>query len=74
MKTVATLVLLGGAAHALAQAPPNHAFFENRVRPILVEHCYECHSEKSGKRKGDLLLDRPSGRLGGDPSRGGHVL
>ena len=44
------------------------AFFENRVRPILVEHCYECHSEKAGKQKGDLLLDRPSGWLEGGQS------
>ena len=22
-------------------------FFENRIRPVLVEHCYECHSTKS---------------------------
>ncbi len=52
----------------LTAAEPNHAFFENRVRPILVKHCYECHSEKAGKRKGDLLLDRPSGWLEGGQS------
>ena len=33
-----------------------------------MEHCYECHSEKAGKRKGDLLLDRPSGWLEGGQS------
>ncbi|MDF1814513.1 MAG: PSD1 and planctomycete cytochrome C domain-containing protein [Verrucomicrobiales bacterium] len=48
--------------------PAGTAFFENRVRPILVEHCYECHSEKAGKQKGDLLLDRPSGWLEGGAS------
>jgi len=37
------------------------AFFERRIRPILVRHCYECHSEEAGKRKGGLLLDRESG-------------
>jgi hypothetical protein len=30
-------------------------FFENKVRPILAEHCYVCHGEK--KQKGDLRLD-----------------
>ncbi len=30
-------------------------FFENEVRPILANRCYECHSEK--KQKGDLRLD-----------------
>ena len=43
------------------------AFFENKVRPLLIEHCYECHSEESGQRKGGLWLDRRAGwQLGGD--------
>lgn len=42
-------------------------FFESKVRPILVEHCYRCHSEEEGKRKGGLLLDRKAGWMeGGD--------
>ena len=31
-------------------------FFEKQIRPVLVERCYECHSE-GGKAKGDLKLD-----------------
>ncbi len=43
------------------------AFFENKVRPLLVKHCYECHSQEAGKRKGGLLLDRKEGwQIGGD--------
>ncbi|MCA9245497.1 MAG: PSD1 domain-containing protein [Planctomycetales bacterium] len=43
------------------------AFFENKVRPILVAQCYECHSEEAGKQKGGLLLDRREGwQTGGD--------
>lgn len=43
------------------------AFFENQVRPLLVKHCYECHSEESDKRKGGLWLDRRSAwEQGGD--------
>jgi hypothetical protein len=43
------------------------AFFENRIRPVLVEHCYECHSEKAKKLKGGLRLDlRDTLRRGGD--------
>src|SRR5687767_563422 len=30
-------------------------FFEKRVRPVLIERCYECHGEK--KQKGGLRLD-----------------
>ena len=41
------------------------AFFERKVRPILVESCYECHSLESGKSKGDLLLDSRDALLKG---------
>lgn len=30
-------------------------FFESRVRPLLVERCYKCHSDK--KQEGELRLD-----------------
>jgi len=40
--------------------------FESKIRPILVEHCYECHSEGK-KQKGNLLLDTKEATLkGGD--------
>ena len=43
------------------------AFFEKKIRPILVERCYRCHSESAKKQRGGLLLDRQSGWLkGGD--------
>src|ERR1043165_8554847 len=43
------------------------AYFERRVRPLLVEHCYECHSAESKKLQGGLLLDSQAGwRRGGD--------
>ncbi len=42
-------------------------FFERKVRPLFVEHCYECHSTASGKSKGGLLLDSRQGwQSGGD--------
>ena len=43
------------------------AFFETRIRPVLVEHCYECHSANSGKLQGGLRLDdREAVLRGGD--------
>ncbi|MDF1860245.1 MAG: DUF1549 domain-containing protein [Verrucomicrobiales bacterium] len=43
------------------------AFFESKVRPILIGNCYGCHSEQEGKRKGGLWLDRKAGWAeGGD--------
>lgn len=41
-------------------------FFESRIRPVLAQECYECHSAE-GKQKGGLLLDsRPGWQAGGD--------
>ena len=43
------------------------AFFEAKIRPVLIENCYECHSVESGKSKGGLVLDSRQGiREGGD--------
>ena len=36
--------------------PAQSAFFESKVRPVLAEYCYKCHSVKSEKVKGGLLL------------------
>lgn len=42
-------------------------FFEKKIRPVLVEHCYPCHSRQAGKERGGLLLDsRDAMRRGGD--------
>ena len=43
-------------------------YFETHVRPLLAEHCYQCHSERAGKNEGELLLDRRSGWLEGGQS------
>jgi hypothetical protein len=42
-------------------------FFETKIRPVLVKHCYECHSAKSKEVKGGLLVDTAAGLTrGGD--------
>ena len=45
-------------------------FFENKIRPVLVKHCYECHSDsalKANRLKGGLHVDSREGlRRGGD--------
>lgn len=42
-------------------------FFEARIRPILIEHCYECHSERAEPIQGGLRLDSAAAlRQGGD--------
>ncbi|MGA0134231.1 MAG: PSD1 and planctomycete cytochrome C domain-containing protein, partial [Opitutales bacterium] len=40
-------------------------FFEKKVRPILSEHCYECHSIAKNSSKGSLILDSLDGMLKG---------
>ncbi len=43
------------------------AFFEQHVRPLLIEHCYECHSAEAEKLQGGLALDsKPGWMAGGD--------
>jgi hypothetical protein len=43
------------------------AFFEKKIRPVLADHCYKCHSEKAEKVKGGLYLDTREGfRKGGE--------
>lgn len=42
-------------------------FFEKKIRPVLVDRCYKCHSEQGEGVKGGLLLDsREATRRGGD--------
>lgn len=62
--------ILCTVASFAAGAPPDHAgieFFEKKIRPVLVEHCYQCHSTQAKKQRGGLLLDSRDGlRKGGD--------
>jgi hypothetical protein len=64
------------AVQAPSGAPGERAgleFFEQKVRPLLVEKCYSCHSEKAGKQKGGLLLDSREAILkGGDSGAAAH--
>lgn len=69
---LAALVFLGLGSLWLCQetraSPPADSveFFEQRIRPMLVEHCYECHSAAT-EQAGGLQLDSRAGwQLGGD--------
>lgn len=42
-------------------------FFEKKIRPVLVEHCYECHAADAKAVRGGLLVDSATAfRAGGD--------
>src|SRR5689334_2317500 len=60
----ATLVSAAGAAEPTREQAE---FFEKKVRPLLADNCFGCHSEAKGKKKGGLVADSRAGLLkGGD--------
>ncbi len=67
--TRVSLVLLAAfalcpTAPAAAPDPAKLEYFEKKVRPILVEHCYACHSAET-KPSGGLRVDDFKGLLAG---------
>lgn len=73
-KAIPLIALAGLAAlftaSSLAAAEPDPAkieFFEKKVRPILVGHCYACHSAET-KPAGELRVDDRNGLLTGGNS------
>ena len=68
-------IAYGSLALLASAADPSSdqlAFFEGKVRLLLVKHCYECHSTDAKKVKGGLLLDSKAGWMAGGDS--GDVL
>jgi hypothetical protein len=52
---------------AQAISPDDMQFFEAKIRPVLADNCYKCHSHDADKIKGGLMLDTREGMLhGGD--------
>ena len=64
------LLSLGLASAIKAFAADNPAdleFFEQKIRPILVDNCYQCHGQVTTKVKGGLFLTSRDGlRKGGE--------
>jgi mono/diheme cytochrome c family protein len=59
--------LAADIAAAPAISSEDLQFFETRIRPVLADHCYKCHSRDADKIKGGLMLDTREGMLhGGD--------
>jgi hypothetical protein len=57
-----------------ATASEGIEFFEQKIRPVLVDRCYQCHSARSEKLKGGLHLDSREGALKGGDTRAAIVL
>jgi hypothetical protein len=70
MRASILLIALGATAGATVTTEPTKEqleFFEAKVRPILLDRCYSCHSIEQGKSKGGLTLDsKPGWEKGGE--------
>src|SRR6478735_8819814 len=51
--------------------PSGVEFFEKRIRPLLSEHCYQCHSE--AKKRSGLVLENVAGMFRGG-ERGSAIV
>ncbi|MBM3877510.1 MAG: DUF1549 domain-containing protein [Verrucomicrobia bacterium] len=72
---VAAAAAAGPASAQVERLDPEQLqFFEKRIRPVLVEQCYKCHSATAEKVKGSLLLDSKAGVLKGGSSGPAIVL
>jgi hypothetical protein len=58
---------VGGDSSTLL-APEAVQFFESKIRPVLVEHCYRCHSSDGQAVRGGLSLDHRDAVLAGGES------
>ena len=65
--SVFSLVVFCLTGRAADFSPEGLEFFEKKIRPVLADKCYKCHSTQSDKVKGGLLLDsRDALRKGGE--------
>jgi hypothetical protein len=66
MRTAVMLLAALSGPLALAEESPDD-FFERKIRPVLVDKCYHCHSADGDSIKANLFLDSRDGmRRGGD--------
>src|SRR3954464_2784569 len=68
---LATLFAAAASAAGGATAPSSAdgvEFFESHIRPVFIQHCYECHSASAEELNGGLRLDLPGGALKGGTS------
>jgi uncharacterized protein DUF1553/uncharacterized protein DUF1549/cytochrome c len=61
-------LLLATLALGFQQPPQDREgleLFEKRIRPVLIDRCYSCHSSEAKKLKGELYVDSREGLLKG---------
>ncbi|MEO6437015.1 MAG: DUF1549 domain-containing protein, partial [Tepidisphaeraceae bacterium] len=79
--SILCVVLLGSSALSAADAPPLPAptsaqleFFESKIRPVLADQCFKCHSAGAEKLKGGLRLDTREGVFRGGESEAPAIV
>lgn len=60
-RVLACVVVAFAALQAHSQPLSDEAFFQQKVQPLLAQHCMQCHSHDAGKMKGGLTLDSKAG-------------
>src|SRR5688500_17140207 len=69
MRTILSLALISLPMAVRAAEPALDRqevdFFEKKIRPVLVEQCYQCHSAEAKELKGKLRLDSRAALLAG---------
>ena len=60
-----SVFVFSSAGRSAEPDPKGIEFFETRIRPVLVDNCYICHSVGAKKSKGGLQLDTKAGLLKG---------
>src|SRR6187551_679297 len=61
-----SIILLGAHGWADELSPQQEQFFEQKVRPVLAEHCWKCHG--AAKQESELRLDSAAGMNRGGAS------
>jgi hypothetical protein len=70
LRTSLVCLLFLPTGHAVGQTTVDREgsdYFETHIRPVLIEHCYQCHSSDAKIVQGELRLDTAEGmKMGGD--------
>jgi hypothetical protein len=51
------IAVLAVPLSAQQPSPEELTFFESKIRPVLIQECYGCHSNQAGNVRGGLRLD-----------------